>query len=234
MRHTIHSIISSKSSIPLSKAYHFIMVTTILISLYPLTTKTPSHAMLKIEQITTVTFFIDYLLRWATADHSLHKGKFSFIYYPFTYLAITDLLSLLPSIFLFHHSLKLFKIVRLGRLLRVFRFVRYSKNISILYSVLQKQRDSLLIVGALAIGYIFLSALLIFNLEPQTFTSFFDAVYWATISLTTVGYGDIFAISLVGKIITMISSLLGVAIVALPAGIITAGYLEEIQNRNNK
>lgn len=67
-----------------------------------------------------------------------------------------------------------------------------------------------------------------FNVEPATFPSFFDAVYWATVSLTTVGYGDIYAVSTIGKVITMLSSVFGIAIVALPAGIVTAGYMEEI------
>ena len=65
-----------------------------------------------------------------------------------------------------------------------------------------------------------------FNIEPDTFSTFFDALYWATVSLTTVGYGDIYAVSYAGKIITMLSALMGIAIVALPAGIITAGYME--------
>ena len=65
-------------------------------------------------------------------------------------------------------------------------------------------------------------------MEPDSFGSFFDAVYWATVSLTTVGYGDIYPVSTLGRIITMISSVFGIAIVALPAGIITAGYMNEI------
>ena len=65
-----------------------------------------------------------------------------------------------------------------------------------------------------------MTALVMFNIEPDTFNSFFDAIYWATVSLTTVGYGDIYATSGIGKILTMISSLFGIAIVALPAGII--------------
>ena len=67
-------------------------------------------------------------------------------------------------------------------------------------------------------------------MEPETFNTFFDAVYWATVSLTTVGYGDIYTISVAGRAITMISAILGIAIVALPAGIITAGYMTEIQD----
>lgn len=76
---------------------------------------------------------------------------------------------------------------------------------------------------------------MIINVEPDTFNNFFEALYWATVSLTTVGYGDIYAVSTAGKIITMISSVFGIAIVALPASIITAGYMEEIdQSKNNE
>lgn len=167
--------------------------------------------------MSTIIFIIDYVLRLVTADYKLEKGKLSFFLYPFTFLALADLLCILPSLFLLNNSLRLFK------------FIRYSKNIQILTNVLKKQKGSLMIVDLLALGYIFISALIIFNVEPSTFPNFFDALYWATISLTTVGYGDIYAVSTTGKIITMISSFLGIAIVALPAGIITAGYMKEIK-----
>ena len=87
-----------------------------------------------------------------------------------------------------------------------------------------------MVVSWLAVGYVLTAALLIFNLEPQTFDSFFDAVYWAVVSLTTMGYGDIYPVTTVGRIITILSAFVGVAIVALPAGIITAGYMEELKN----
>lgn len=63
---------------------------------------------------------------------------------------------------------------------------------------------------------------------------FFDAIYWATISLTTVGYGDIYPITTVGRIVTMISSVFGIAIIALPSGIITAGFLNELNDTDEK
>lgn len=89
-----------------------------------------------------------------------------------------------------------------------------------------------MVVCGFAVLYIIVSALVIFNAEPDTFTSMFEAIYWATISLTTVGYGDVYATSNIGKIITMISAVLGIAIVALPAGIIIAGYQEELEKMN--
>ena len=88
-------------------------------------------------------------------------------------------------------------------------------------------------VLGIAILYILISALVILNVEPETFDSFFDAVYWATVSLTTVGYGDIYPVTVIGKIVTMISSFMGIAIVALPAGILTSGLMEEL-NQSEK
>ena len=75
---------------------------------------------------------------------------------------------------------------------------------------------------------------MIFNVEADSFDTFFDAIYWATVSLTTVGYGDIYPITTTGRVITMISSLFGIAIVALPAGIITAGYMEALNEETEK
>ena len=207
----------------IEKAYDVFMFLTIIVSLIPLTTKSHTGIFMWLDFVSTIIFIIDYLLRLLTADYKLEKGKLSFFLYPFTFLALADLLCILPSLFLLNNSLRLFKI------LRVFKFIRYSKNIQILTNVLKKQKDSLMIVGLLALGYIFISALIIFNVEASTFPNFFDALYWATISLTTVGYGDIYAVSTTGKIITMISSFLWIAIVALPAGIITAGYMKEIK-----
>lgn len=207
----------------IEKSYDVLMFLTIIVSLIPLTTKSHTGIFMWLDFVSTIIFVVDYVLRFVTADYKLEKGKLSFLLYPFTFMALADLLCILPSLFLLNNSLRLFKI------LRVFKFIRYSKNIQILTNVLKKQKDSLIIVGLLALGYIFISALIIFNVEPSTFPNFFDALYWATISLTTVGYGDIYAVSTTGKIITMISSFLGIAIVALPAGIITAGYMKEIK-----
>ena len=213
----------------IEKAYDVFMFLTIIVSLIPLTTKSHTGIFMWLDFVSTIIFIIDYILRLVTADYKLEKGKLSFFLYPLTFLALADLLCILPSLFLLNDSLRLFKILRMLRILRVFKSIRYSKNVQILTNVLKKQKDSLMIVGLLALGYIFISALIIFNVEPSTFPNFFDALYWATISLTTVGYGDIYAVSTTGKIITMISSFLGIAIVALPAGIITAGYMKEIK-----
>lgn len=220
----------------LSKLYDCCMMVVIIISIIPLAFRGESSIMNYIDKFTVVIFIIDYILRLSTADLKLKKGKSSFFFYPFTPMAIVDLISILPSITVLNGSLRLFKIFRLFRTFRVFRVfkaVRYSKSIGIIINVFKKQKESLFVVSGLAIGYILISALIVYNVEPETFPGFFDAIYWATVSLTTVGYGDIYAVSVPGKIITMLSAIFGIAIVALPAGIITAGYMDEI-NKNKE
>lgn len=238
MRKRIFDIIEiGKENDVISKIYDFFMMATIIASLIPLLFKKDSVAFQTIDYVTTGIFIIDYALRFITADYKLNKGKFSFIRYPLTFMAIIDLLSVLPTFLtVLWHGLKVLKVFRLVRTFKVFRIFkgfRYSRNFDLITTVIKKQKDSLLAVCAVAIGYILVVALIMFNIEPETFDTFFDAIYWATISLTTMGYGDIYAVSTTGRIITMISALFGIAVVALPAGLISAGFMAELEERKN-
>lgn len=214
--------------------YDIIMMISIIVSLIPLAFKETNSLFTVIDIVTVTIFIIDYVLRLITADYAVKKGWKSFFIYPLTPLAILDLLTILPSITVFGSGFKLFKLVRLLRTFRVFRAFkafRYSSSIKTIMNVLKKQKDSLTVVCVMAAAYVLVSALIIFNVEPDSFKSFFDAVYWATVSLTTMGYGDIYPVTVAGRIVTMISSFMGIAIVALPAGIITSGFMDELNNR---
>ncbi len=233
----IYEIIElSKDGDNLSQMYDTFMIFTIFISILPLAFKHDIYLFKLIDNICVVIFCIDYLLRLYTANIRFGNDAFiSYLKYPFSFMAIIDLLSILPSISMLNKAFKTLKIIRLIRtfkILRIFKSFRYSKNIQILINVGKNSKSALITVLYLSIGYIIVCALVVFNIEPGSFHSFFDAVYWATISLTTVGYGDIYPITSLGRIITMISSFIGIAIVALPAGIITAGYMKEINSNN--
>lgn len=215
-----------------SKSYTIFMMFIIVISIIPLAFKQSSHLFSLIDKLATVIFIADYIFRWITADYFLDKKWKSFILYPFTPMALVDLVSILPVFAVFSNSFRLFKIFRLFRSLRVFRVVkaiRYSKSIKLIINVFIRQKEAFVTIFVMAASYILISALVAFNIEPQAFNDFFEAIYWATISLTTVGYGDIYLVTTPGRIVTMISSVFGIAIVALPAGIITSGILSELE-----
>lgn len=236
MRQKLFAIIErSNGESKLSKIYDVFMMVVIFCSIFPLAFKTDAPVFSVIDKVTVSIFIIDYVLRLITADYRFNDHSVrSFLRYPFSFMAIVDLLSILPSVTLLNNGFKLFKLIRLFRTFRVFRVFktfRYSKNMQIISAVLKNSKESLVAVGSLALAYILISALVIFNVEPDSFETFFDAIYWATVSLTTVGYGDIYPITTAGRIVTMVSSVFGIAVIALPAGIITAGYMQEIEKK---
>lgn len=239
IRQKIYDIVELKEVNSLaSRLYNQFMLILVVISMLPLAFK-EDYAIFAITDVVVVSvFIIDYLLNWMTADIRFGKhGIWPFIRYPFSLPGIVDMLSILPALAFIHDGFRLLRItrgLRILRMLSVFKLVHHSQNMILVVRTLRESRDSLLAVGYLAAGYIMVSSLVIFNVEPQTFPSFFDALYWATVSLTTVGYGDIYPVSTIGRCVTMFSSLLGIALIALPAGIITAGYMNALQSLQNQ
>lgn len=218
----------------ISSVYDYFMMTVIIASLVPLAFKTSNTVFFILDKICVAVFIADYLFRWVTADFKFNKKSFiSFVRYPFSVMAIIDLVSVLPSLTVINNGFKLLRVLRMikaFRVFRVFKALRYSRSVEVIINVFKRSKEALIAVGTLAVAYILISALVIFNVEPDTFDTFFDAVYWATISLTTVGYGDIYPVTTIGRTVTMISSVFGIAVVALPAGIITAGFMNERKN----
>lgn len=230
MRRRLYEIIEvARDGDVVSMVYDSLMMCAIIVSVIPLAFKTTNELFHYMDAVTTVIFIIDYLFRWITADYKRENSKIlTFLQYPLTPWAIIDLISILPGITLLNSGFRLFRLFRIFRTFRVFKAFRYSKSILIIVRVIRNSKEALLAVCTLALGYIIVSALIVFNVEGDSFQTFFDAIYWATVSLTTVGYGDIYPVTTAGRVITMISSIFGIAIVALPAGIITAGYMEAL------
>ena len=233
---------SEKSERKVFRFYDWLMLASIILGIFPLTFKGHHTLFIVFDLISGGLFIIDYLLRWLTADLHLKRGWTSFIRYPFTPMAIIDLLSILPTLSLMSPTFKLVRLSRLLKLLRVIKVVRYFESLEIILAVIRKQSRTLCTVFSLALFYTFITALIMFNAEQELvpgtgqplFRNFFDAFYWALCTLTTVGYGDIYPISDIGRIISIISSMVGIAIVALPSGIITAGYMEELKLRKEE
>ena len=228
---------STENSSIASSVYDIIMMICIISSMIPLAVKSDHGVFVIIDILTVAVFIADYILRLITADLKLKKGAKSFFAYPLKPMAIIDLLSILPSLIPINSGFKVLRLLRIIRTLKVFRglkIFRYSKNIERIIIVLKKQAKSLGAVASMALFYIIFTALIMFNIEPGTFKNFFEALYWAAISLTSVGYGDIIPVTSTGRLFTILSALVGVAIVALPSGIITAGYLEILNDEKTK
>lgn len=233
MRKKIYHMVHTYEENLISVIYKWFMIFVIALSLVPLTVKGTNIFFKAIDYTCLVVYLIDFTLRWISADYKFNNHHWSsFIKYPFRLISIIDLMSIFALLCPLLGWLKYSAITDVFKVFRIVRIFRYSKSIRTIIDILKYSKKALLAVGSLAAGYILISALVIFNVEPDTFKTFFDAIYWATVSLTTVGYGDIYPVTYIGRSIAMLSSFFGIAIVALPAGVITAEYMKALNKKN--
>ena len=200
----------------------------------------PNQAFFNYFDIISVAIFsIEYILRvWSCVHEEKYRhpfyGRLRYIASPG---AIIDLLAILP--FYLHVivglDLRILRILRLFRFLRLFRLTSYMKATKLIVNVFRSVYNQLLLSLVLAITLIIISSSLVYFPEhiaqPEVFTSIPATIWWSVVTLTTVGYGDMIPVTIIGKIFTGIILLAGVAMFALPAGIITAGFLEEIRKQ---
>lgn len=225
----------SKEKDDASKAYDIMMLVAVIVGLIPLTMKTENNYARAIDVVTAMIFLFDYIIRVYTSDYKMGiKCYQAYLAYAFTPMAIIDLLSAIPLLTFFIPNVKIIGLFRIIRVCQILKLLRYSKTMVIIENVIRRVKSQLFAVLVLTMIYILASAMFIFQLEPDIFNNFFDALYWATISITTIGYGDISPVTTIGRLVTMISALVGVAVIALPSGIITAAYMDEIKKKKTK
>jgi voltage-gated potassium channel len=197
------------------------------------------------ELFSIVVFTIEYLLRlWSCVEEPVQgRGgeKQSRLRWMMSPLGLIDLIAILPFyIFLFvpdaQMSLLMLRIFRALRLLRIFKLTRYSSALNVLFAVLRREARVLGVTTFILVLILVLASwgiyLLERDLQPDIFGSFPAAMWWAVVTLTTVGYGDAVPVTDGGKIFAGLISLLGIGMMALPAGILASGFSSEIHRRN--
>lgn len=236
-RRRVYDMLESGDVFGRRGSYDIFMIIVIVLSLLPLMFHDEGPFLTFLDYATVTIFIIDYALRWMTADYKFGSRSISsFLYYPFTFMAVIDLISILPSLILISKAFKALRIIRMLRAFRAFRALRifrYSAGMLLIVEVLRSSRRPMAAVFNLVIAYIVICALIMFNVEPESFDSFYDAIYWSLISLTTIGYGDYYPVSEIGKFVTMASALFGLVVIALPAGIVTAEFMKELEGRKD-
>lgn len=184
------------------------------------------------ELISICIFSTEYLYRIAYAYYKYNfKGVLNYV---FSFYGLIDLISILP--FYLNQLIKVdgrfLRILRLFRLTRIFKVGRKSKSLKIFTKALMSVKSELTFTLFLSVLTILFSASAIYYLEneaqPEKFSSITESIWWATVSLATVGYGDVYPITVGGKIFASLISLVGIGVVAIPTGVISAAFVEEI------
>lgn len=193
------------------------------------------------DRFSVLIFSVEYVLRvWSCVHHPKYShpvlGRLRYMLSPG---AIIDLLAILP--FYVHAAigldLRVLRILRLFRFLRLFQLTAYMKATKMIVNVFRATYNQLLLSLILTLFLIVISSSLVYFAEhlaqPKVFTSIPETMWWSVVTLTTVGYGNMVPITVAGKLFTSVILLAGVALFALPAGIITAGFLEEIRKQKH-
>lgn len=194
-------------------------------------------SLLKVFEIVSIGIFtVEYLMRIYVSDLT-HPAKsklqsvLKFIVSPF---GIIDLLAILPFYipFIIKVDLRFLRIMRLIRFFRVLKISRYNDTLKLIKDVLKEKKAELGMTFFIAFLILLISGFIMYSVEspvqPEKFPNVFASLWWAVATLTTVGYGDIYPVTAIGKIISGIVAVMGIGLIALPTGIISAGFIDKM------
>ncbi len=221
-----------------NKLIIFLIITSVLITIIATESQVTSNygsLINTLEICLAIIFSIEYFTRlWAVSEDPKYRGFVGRVRYIFTPMALIDLLAFsITLITLASTDGFTLRLIRMILLLRLAKLGKYGESFKLLRRAIGNQLPELFITFSIAIVVLFVSATLLYlvegNEQPDNFGSIPRSLYWSVITLTTVGYGDVYPITPVGKFITSILAFVGVALVALPAGILASGLTEAHQ-----
>ena len=193
------------------------------------------------EIFSVIVFTIEYLLRlWTstlrTGFQNSFKGRIKFIFTP---LAIIDLLAILPFYLPFIGlDLRLLRILRMFRIFRLFKIARYVTALSLINRVISTKKEELVISLIFTVFILLIASTLMYYVEneaqPSNFSSIPETMWWGIATLTTVGYGDIYPVTGLGRFLGGTISIIGIGLFALPTGILASGFSEELSKKKIK
>jgi len=192
------------------------------------------------EVFSVSVFTIEYLSRlWACSTEKNYRGIFGRIRFMLTPMMIIDLLAIIPFYLPFLGvDLRIVRILRIFRIFRIFKIGRYYSSLQMIKGVFSRKKEELVLTTVVMIIMLLISATLMYysenEVQPDKFSSIPESLWWSVITLTTVGYGDVFPVTAAGKFFCAVIAILGIGFFALPVSIISAGFIEEIQNKKNR
>ena len=233
----------------LSKRFDIFIMTLILLNVVAVIVETVDsihslapQAFYYFELFSIIIFSIEYLGRlWTCTYFEKYRhpvwGRIKFI---FSLAGLIDLLAILPFYLPLFFAMdgRILRMLRLFRILRIFKMGRYSTAFNLITKVITQRREELLITLTIVLVMLVLASSMMYYIEgeaqPDNFSSIPETMWWGVATLTTVGYGDVYPITPIGKVLGAFIAILGVGIFALPAGIIAAGFESEISKRINE
>lgn len=227
--------IVEENDTPAGKAFDLTVQGLIVVSLVSFTLETlpnltpDTRSILSaVELVTVLIFTVEYLLRLLVADRKLK--------FVFSFFGLIDLFALLPFYLSTGVDLRSIRIMRMLRLFRIFKVLRYSKAIARFDRAFRSIKEELVLFLVTASLLVFVASIGIYYCEnaaqPEHFESFFHSLWWSIVTLTTVGYGDVYPVTTLGKIFASIVMFVGIGVVAVPSGLIASALTKTAKETN--
>ena len=229
---------------PINRLYDVISIIALALNLFSAFAITFDHMeqnygslLLAIEAVTTFFFAVDYVLRVFTAPELYPKEseRYAPVKYVASFTGVIDLISFLPYYmpFFFPRGTAVFKLFRVARILRLFRINSYYDQLNVITEVISRKKQQLMASVFIILILMMSASLCMYSVEhetqPEVFQNAFSGIWWSASTLLTIGYGDIYPRTVAGKILGIVIAFLGVGMVAIPTGIISAGFVEQYQ-----
>lgn len=245
LKRRIYSIVMpAENGDAASKLFDSVILVCILVSIFNIIASTFSDletwivsTLAVVEIITTIIFTIEYLMRLYCCEY-IYKGKYKGVKaklrYSVSFFAIVDLFSILPMYIaiLFGVNLRALAAVKIFRILRIFKIKSFSNALMTVINVIKRKSSQLLASLSVILLLMLISSIIMFYIEnpsqPDVYQNAFSGLWWSVATFTTVGYGDIYPITMMGKLFASVIAFLGIGLVAVPTGIISSGFVEEI------
>lgn len=226
----------------ISKLFDFILISLISVNIIILYMETYeiSYTCLIIfkiiKQISAIVFTVEYILRIWTSDllYDRDSKSESIIAFILSTFGIIDLLAILPFYFptIVPAGILALRLLRVVRIMKLFKVNRYYDSLAVIGNVIKNKKNQLLSSLFIIIVMLISSALVLYNVEhkvqPYIFDNAFTSVWFVVSNISTIGYGDIYPITVLGRILSIIITILGIGLVAIPTGIISAGFIEQV------
>ena len=249
-RSLYHLVDEKDESNRLSKCFNYFLMALIILSVGEMALETDDEIYIpykyyfdNFDLFTVVVFTVEYAIRILTAHLAPeNKGKTrwqSIKSYVFSFAGLIDLISILP--FYLNYTkidLRVLRMLRLLRFLRVFKIARYNSSMKLVADVIKDKSSEIGVIMGVIIIIMIISSFLMFYAEnkaqQEQFPNVLSCLWWAVVTMTTIGYGDVYPVTVAGKVIGSIMALLGIGLVAMPTGIISAGFLEKVNERKEQ
>jgi voltage-gated potassium channel len=231
---------------PIDKYFNYFIIGMVLLNIAAVILETEASLFDKygylfyaFDILSAIVFTVEYLTRlWCCTENPQYAHPIlGRLRYAVKVMSLIDLLAVLPFYLQFLPALRVLRILRIARIFRLLKLVRYSDATDTLARVVINKKEELLITLSLGVGLIIISSTLVYYAEcdaqPDKFSSILSSMWWSVVTLATVGYGDVYPVTALGRFFGALTSLFGIGLFALPTALIGSGFIEELQRKRD-